>query len=355
MRQSVVKKFTLVEDATFNGVRHRAGDLVEMAVVPADVTNQTEVIDTYLGGYSQFGFAADLVSKVVPVDKEAGQRRDFAKENAFERVETRSGRNGAINEIDHQSTLTPYRVQEYALASFIPYSTETDAEKLYNIRAAAGELIMDKLLLDREYRIWGMLTTLANWNTANRTSLTTNFKWDNGSTKNIRGDIQARVRATLQPITDMYMNPDVAFWFLSDPAIIVYMRQMMGDNAPSADIAAAAMAPGGYAVESFTIPGLPRITIVPGKVMVAGTPTYILGDDVVLATNQPGIPTDGHRVATSWTFRHKGRSGVGVQTNEYIPQGRGLNSGTMFEAGFLDAEFIAAPQAGGLIKDVLST
>lgn len=352
--QPEIKKFRLSEDAEIDGVYRKAGELIEMSVLPADVTNQTEVIDTYLGGYTQFGYAADMVSKVVPVEKEAGQRRDFAKENAFELVDTRSGRNGAINEIDHQSTLASFRVQEYALASFVPYATETDAETLYNIRAASGELIMDKLLLHREVRTWALMTTLANWPSTNKTSITTNFKWDNGSTKQIRADLQARIKASAQPVTDIYLNPDVAFWMLGDADIRTYMRQWLGDNAPTQDLAASAQQ-NGYAVQSFSMPGFPMFHIVPGKVLVAGVMQYILGDDVVLATNQPGVPTDGHRVATSWTFRHKGRSGVGIQTNEYIPQGRGINSGTMFEAGFCEDQFLAAPLAGGLIKDVLST
>lgn len=347
------KTFTLVEDAVIDGVEYAAGSKVTMAVNPSDVTNQTEVLDTYLGGYTPFGFGADLVSKVVTVKKTKGQRRDFSKENAFERVDTRSGRNGAINEIDHSSALTTYATQDYALATFIPYATETDAEVLYNVRQVAGETIMNKLLLDREYRVLGRATTLANWDTNNRTSITTNFKWDNGSTKNPRRDIQARIKATAQPITGIYMNPDVAFWLLGDTEMRAYMRQMLGDNAPGQGLAAAAQT-GQVGVQTFEVPGLPPFTILPGKQLVNGVLDWILQDDVLLVCSQPGVPTDGNRVATLWTFRHNGRSGTGVQTNEYIPQGRGLNSGTMLEAGFSDDDIMGSTIAGGLIKDVLS-
>jgi hypothetical protein len=351
--RALTKTFTLAEDAEIDGQIYLAGRQITMAVNPSDVTNQTEVLDTYLGGYTQFGFGADLVSPIITVKKTKGQRRDFAKENAFERVDTRSGRNGAINEIDHASALTSYATEDYALATYIPFATESDAEELYNVRQVAGENIMNKLLLDREYRVWNMVTTLANWDTANRTSITTNFKWDNGSTKNPRRDIQARIKASAQTITNVYMNPDVAYWLLSDAGVVAYMRQMLGDNAPSADIAAAAQT-GQMGIQTFVIPGIPPITIVPGKMLVSGALDWILGDDVVLASSPPGLPRDGNRVSTMWTFRHNGRSGTGVQTNEYIPQGRGINSGTMLEAGFSDDDIMGSAIAGGLIKDVLS-
>jgi hypothetical protein len=354
--QPQTRRFQLVENMVVDGeILHREGEFVTLAVNPADVTNQTEVLDSYLGGYVPFGFAADMFSKVVIVGKEAGQRRDFSKENAFQRVDTKSGRDGKIREVDHKSELGSYRVQEYALATWIPWATENDAESLYNIRSAAGEMIMWKLALDREVRIFTSLTTVGNWGANNRTTLTTNFKWDNGSTKNPRLDLHNRLKASAQPVTDIGMNPDVAYYYLSDNEVRANMKQMLGDQAVDDMIARAAQA-GETGVETFKVPGLPPIHVLPAKVLneSTGNLDYIMPNDVLLVTNQPGVPRDGQRVATHWTFRHRGRSGTGVVTNEYIPQGRGLNSGTMFEAGFSDDSFFGSLIAGGLIKGALS-
>ena len=344
-----------VVDPVTNQLIHRAGEQVTLAVAPADVNVQTEELDTYLGGYAPFGFGADLASKVVPVDKEAAQRRDFSKENAFEVVEVRSGRNGAIREIDHKSELLSYRVQEYALATFIPWATENDATSLYNIRAAAGEMIMWKLQLAREVRVWTDLTTTANWDSNNYSSLGASYKWNTGASKNPRADIHARIKASAQPVTDIFLNPDVAYHLLSDTEVRNFMKQMLGDGAPSADIAAAADS-GEYGVQTFRIPGLPPVHIVPSKKLNTGTGAleYCLGNHVVLVTNQPGVPRDGNRIATHYTFRHRGRSGTGVTTNEYAPQGRGINGGTMYEVGYSEDSFFASKIAGGLIADVLS-
>lgn len=344
--------FHLTEDVEGVG---KAGTRVLMAVTPAEVGDQARELDTYLAGYSPFFFAADIFSPVVLVDKEKGNRRDFALENMFEVVPTEVGRQGAINELTHLSSTTSYQTFEHGLATFIPWGSQNEAVELYDVRAASGETIMTKLALSREVRVMGALTTLTNWNSNNRTSLTTNFKWDNGSTKNPRADLHARILASAQPITDIGMNPDVAYWFLSDTEVRAYMRQMMGDNAPSPDVARAADSQGYMKLD---IAGFPTIHVCPAKRVPAagGALTYILADDVVMVANPPGgVPRDGKRTATSWTFRSKGRSGTGVVTNEYIPQGRGINGGTMFEAGYGETTFFGTNIAGGLIKDVLST
>lgn len=342
--------FTLAEDSPLG----KAGQIITMAVTPADVSVQTQELDTYLGGFAPFGFGADLVSKVVPIDKEAGQRRDFSLENAFENVDVTSGRHGAMREVDHHSALTAYRVQEYALATYIPWQTENDATALYNVRAAAGEMVAWKLALAREVRIWTALTDTTKWNANNYSSLTSNFIWNGGSTKNPRADLHARIKASAQPITDIFMNPDVAYWLLSDTDMRNFMRQMLGDAAPTADIAASADS-GDYGVQTFRVPGLPPIHIVPAKVknLSTGNLDYVLGPHVVMVTNQPGVPRDGNRIATHMTFRTKGRSGTGVTTNEYIPQGRGINGGTMFEMGYSEDYFFGSNIAGGLIANVI--
>ncbi len=331
----------------------RAGDLVTLSVQPSDTSDQLAEIDTYLGGYSVFAFTADLVAPIAVVKKEKGKRRDFSKENAFEVVPTEVGRQGAINEIQHGSATTDYETMEHALACFIPWASESDAVEAYDVRAAHSRLLADKLLLSREVKVWNFVTTLNNWATTNRTSLTANFKWDNGSTKNPRKDLHDRIEASAQPVTGIFMNPTVGFWFLSDTEVRAYLKQMMGDNAPPADLARAADSQG---YMKFELVGYPPIHICPAKKLSAGNLVYCLGDDVVLSSSPPsGVPIDGMTSASCLTFRHRGKSGTGWVTNEYIPQGRGLNGGRMLETGYGETVFMGSNIAGGLIKDVLST
>lgn len=347
------KSFTLVNDIhDENGnVLRRAGDVITQAVTVSDVS-ETREIETYLGGYSPFGFGADIIAKPVLVDKLRGKRRDFSKANTFQPVNDRTGKTGAIKEIEHQSDVTPYECEEHALAAYIQFETEHDAVANYNVRAAHSTEIGDKLTLNREIEIWGTATTAANWNANNVTTIATAaLKW-NGTAPAILSDLHARIKASAQPVNGIFFNPDVAFVMLKDNDVRSYMRQMLGDAAPSPDVAGNAESMG---VQTFAIPGFPKFYIVPSKVLNATTDAldFILGNDVVFATMPPGAINDGRHVATMMTFRYRGRSGTGWVVNEYVPYGKGLNGGTMFEQGFSDANFIGSNIAGGLIKSVL--
>lgn len=344
--------FTLGADCQFG----KAGEQVTLAVNPVDVNNQTTELENYLGGYKPYEFCADLASGQVPVDKEAGTRRDFSMENAFEVVDTRNGRNGAIKEVKHLSQTGSYKTEEYSLAAFVPFASQNDAAPLYNVRSATSAMLMTKLLLHREVRVFTALATLANWNSNNRTSITTNFKWDNGSTKDPLADLHARIKASAQPVTHILMNPDSAFYFLRDATVIAYMKQMLGDNAPSPAIADAAHTEA--QLQRFRLPGIQgEFVIVPGKKLNTSTGVldYILGDDVLLLSNPAnGFPTDGNTIMSHMTFRAKGRSGTGVTVNEYVPNGRGIEGGWMLEVGFKEDLVFGSTIAGGLLKDVLS-
>jgi len=288
----------------------------------------------------------------VLVDHEAGKRIDRTLASAFTVLETAIGRQGHINEIQDAATRVDYETQEYGLSAFIPWGSENDAIPQYDIRRATSQMLTDLVLLSREVRVWNFVTTLGSWATTNRTSLTTNFKWDNGSTKNPRADVHARVTASAQKVTGMAMNPDVAFWFLSDTEVRAYLKHTMGNDAPNPDMARGADASG---YEMIRLVGLPDIHICPAKKLLSGTLVYVLADDVVLFSNPSTMPTDMFSVNTAKTFRTKGKSGVGWVNNEYIPNGRGLNSGRMLETGFGEVTFMGSNVAGGLIKDVLST
>jgi hypothetical protein len=332
----------------------RAGEIITLAVMPSDTGDQLRTIDNYISGYKNFGFFADVVSPVVIVDQEAGNRIDRSTASAFTLLDTSVGRQGGINEVSDANTRVAYKTQERALACFIPWASENDALQQYNIRTASSVMLADLLLLRREFDVFTFLSTLTNWNTNNRTSLTTNFKWDNGSTKDPRADLHARMKASAQKVTGIAMNPDVAYYFLSDVNVRLYLKAVMGNDAPVPDLAYQ-LGADNKGQETINIVGYPPIYIVGAQYLLAGVLTYVLADDVILFSLPPtNVPTSMFSVATSLTFRHRGKSGTGWVTNEYLPNGRGLNGGRMLETGFGETFFFGSNIAGGLIKDVLS-
>lgn len=341
-RNVIEKRFTLAHDMG----RAKAGELITMAVTPADVAQVTE-LETYLGGYSQDGYVADMVSRLIPIDKETSRRRNHAVTNAFEPVRDEVGRDGAINQIEHASETVDFKTTEHALAAWIPWATENDAT--YPIRQAHSTMISDKLRLNREIAILDALTSTANWTSGHYTTITTNYRWSTGSTKDPVGNLMTYIKASWQRVTDIVMELEVAHYLLKNSDIVARVTRAYGDAAAKEVLETL----GTKELQRVVVPGLPPITIVQTKKYVGSTMSSILADDVI-GLNIPSTLMGGETMATHLTFRYKGRSGTGYTVNEYVPYGRGLNGGTMLEAGYSEHRAMVSGRAGFLLKSVLT-
>ena len=351
-RNVIEKSFTLMQDLG----NAKAGEKIMLAVTPSDTAQVTE-LESYLGGYSQGGLAADLLSPIAPIDKEMFKRRDFSHYNVFAPVEDRVGRDGAINQIEHQSNVIEGKTEEHALAAFIPYAAENDAVSNYNVRAAHVKLISDKLALNREIRRFDKATTVGTWNANNYTTITTNYRWNTGTTKDPLADLTALCLASWAPITNVLMNLQVANYFLADTKVKAAADFVLGQGGAKSGLM---VDNGVFGLQTFKLPGLPPVTIVDAKKYVSGSMTTVLADDVILINN-PTTLSGGETLASFLSLRYRGRSGTGYTVNEYVPYGRGLNGGTMIEAGYADADITPGTGAdsttcriGGLVKSVLT-
>jgi hypothetical protein len=340
----LLKKFTLAEDMA--GAKE--GEVITMAVTVSDVSNTT-VLETLLGGYANSEMAADMVSPLVPVQKETFKWRDFSHLNEFAPVEDRVGRTGHISQIEHISEMQEAKVEEHALAAWIPWAAENDADSNYNVRAAHAQMIQSKLALNREIRIWDRLTSTTNWTAGHYTTLTTNYLWPAGSTKDPLKDLNTYIKASWQPVTNIFMSAEAAGYFVADTKVVALLERInaaAGSPSTVVDI-------GSRAIQTIRLPGYPPIHVCSAKKYVSAAMGYILDDDIV-GVNLPAQLAGGNTKATHLSFRYRGRSGTGYTVNEYVPWGRGLNGGTMLEAGFSDGDVMVSGTAGFLIKGVVS-
>lgn len=351
-RNVIEKSFTLMQD--LGGAK--AGEKIMLAVTPSDTAQVTE-LESYLGGYSQGGFGQDILAPIVPIDKETTKRRDFSHYNAFAPVEDRVGRDGAINQVEHQSAVVQFTTEEHALAAFIPYAAENDAVGSYNVRASHSQLIKDKLDLNSEIRWFDKATTVGTWNASNYTTITTDYRWNTGTTKDPLADIRARIKASWCPVTDILMNIEVSGYFLADTKVKAAADFVLGTGGAKGNLIVESAVTG---IQSFKLPGLPPVHVIDSRKFTSGAMSTILADDVILI-NRPSTLSGGNTLASFLRMRYRGRSGTGYTVNEYVPYGRGLNGGTMLEAGFADADIVPGTGAdsttsrvGGLIKSVLT-
>lgn len=330
----------------------KAGQRVTLELQPADVHDPTELA-TYLGGYKPFPFRGDEASPAVLGDNDEDRFRDFSSNDAFRRVDVKGATSGAVPEVDPQTSLSNFKVVERFVGAFVPKQTEMNAGNLYRPRMAAGRRARWAIELDREIDVWNLLGTNTSFAAANRLALTGTQNWNGGADSDPIRDLQTILEATAQPVTRFWMNQVVGNAFIRHDKVRDHMRQFLGDGSAPSTLASVANA--GMQTVDFAIPGLPPISIAAAKVLNETTSVldFILGNVVVAVGQPPGVPTDGEEIATSWTFRRRGPSGVGLEIREFELENRGPLGGTMMVVSMADIALITANNVGGHISGVI--
>jgi len=334
----------------------KAGQRVTLELTPSDVHDPAE-IPSYLAGYRNWTYRADEMSKVVLVDNDEDKFRSFSQDDAFEPVKVKGALTGPIPEVDPRSSLDTYKVVDRYIGSFVPAITESQRGNAYAPRMAAARRCRNALMLDRELDVCGpsgLLTTSTNWNSAQVHTLAAGENWNGGANADPISALQHAIEASAQPIAEIWMNQKLAHLFISNPTVRDHMRQLLGDgNANNIAVGVANMAASGAPID-FMIPGLPPIKVLSAKYKnTSGVVTYIMPDIVLLLTSPPGVPSDGEEIATSYTFRRRGPSGVGLESREFVVEGRGPYGGTMVVIAMADIAKMTGSNCGGYINGVI--
>lgn len=331
----------------------KAGQTIQLALAPQDV-RETEEISTYVAGYTPQGFRSEEACPVIMVDNASDKFRTFNESNVFRPVEVRTSRQAFVPEVDPQSAISTYLVEERALGAFVPKATSR--QSTFDVKSISSRRIADALALDREIRIFGstggLLTTPGNWNPNNVTQVGAGgAKWNQLTTADPIGDIQEMINRSAQIVTNIWMPQEVSQNFMRCVSVRDHLRTHHGDNPTSEGEKKSTF---GGIILDYEIPGLPPIRVVPQKVENPSTQLldFIFQNRVVL-TGDPGVPTDGESIQTCGSFRERKESGNGIIVREYEVEGRGLEGGEMLVSGHAEEERMIATNVGGLIEDVL--
>ena len=333
----------------------RAGETVMLTLSPQELV-VSEIIDTLLFGFKPVGLRADEVCPIQLVDVDIGQYRVFGLNNAFRPINVISSIQADIPEVDVDSSLQSYQVQERALGGFIPTVTQlnaTNSRQAFDPKAALARKIAYALALEREIRVWTMLKTSGSWNAANRATISAGAEWNDAENGDPMTDIMDRIEATAQPITDIWVNPLVAHSVLRSKSIKDYIRTLGGDAGPvGRDIAQATTNMNNM---DFVIPGLPPFHVVASKVLneSTGALDFILDDTVILTSSPPGAGSSGEDMMTCKTFRRRGPSGNGWTTREFQLERRGLHGGVFMASGYAEQIAMIAGTVGGAIFNTI--
>lgn len=334
----------------------KAGQRVNLELTPADVHDPAE-IPSYLAGFKNWTYRADEASKVVLVDNDEDKFRSFSQDDAFEPVRVKGALTGPIPEVDPRSSLDTYKVVDRYIGSFVPAVTEMQKGNNYQPRMAAGRRCRNALMLDRELDVFGpagLLTTSGNWAAGQVHTLAAGEQWNGGANANPIAALQHAIEESAQPVAEVWMNQKLGHLFIANASVRDHMRMLLGDGSAQNLAVAVANAASGGAPIDFMIPGLPPIKISAAKYKnTSGVLTYIMPDYAVLITAPPGVPMDGEEIATSYTFRRRGPSGVGIEAREFIVEGRGPHGGTMIVVAMADIAKMTGNNCGGLINGII--
>ena len=187
----------------------KAGQTIQLALTPQDV-RETEEISSYVAGYAPQGFRSEEACPVIMVDNASDKFRTFSESNVFRPVEVRTSRQAFIPEVDPQSAISTYLVEERALGAFVPKATAR--QSTFDVKAISSRRIADALALDREIRIFGsaggLLTTAADWNANNGTQVGAGAaKWNQLTTAAPIGYLQDMSNRHASIATNIRMPP----------------------------------------------------------------------------------------------------------------------------------------------------
>lgn len=272
------------------------GNLVKMDLGPGDVHVQ-QALTNFALGYSQAGFAADIVSPTVPVPKQSDKYYIFDPANEFAAPDaTLVAAGGNPPEVNPKFSTTPYSTNPYALAAFLPLEVIGNQDAVLNLAFRAARLVLKKLLLLRELRVQKAAFTTANFPDAGHlTQLTALQKWNGGSNSDPVRNIRAIIEACLAPITGMVMSRDTWHAFTENPAVQKYV----------AFKSAAAPLPQKTDMDQWAaLLDMPKPIVCDARSMTsAGAFPYIWSGSVFLFHQEQGIPVDGYSTASMKTFR----------------------------------------------------
>lgn len=306
-----------------------AGQRVSFALSPTDVHDATEM-PTYLAGYRPFGYRADEMSKVLLVDNTTDKYRTFNSDDAFRRVSVKTSHNAPVPEVDPKSSLETYKTIPRAVGSFVPNVTSAQAGNSYDPKFAAMRRCRRALDLDREMDVLALLGTNTNWDSNVRTALGAGYNWNGGTDSNPIKALQDAIETSWQQVTGIWMNQQLAHAFMRHSEVRNHLRQFYGDGPVSG--MSRQIANAGNANVDLEIPGLPPIHVTASKVKNESTENidYILSSGTCFGvTVVPGTPMDGEEIATTYTFRYKGPSGVGYEVREVEIGYRGASGGVL--------------------------
>lgn len=139
-------------------------------------------VDPYLTGialaYRNRSLIADAVlPRMQPYDRETFKYSKWTLAEGFTIPDTKVGRKSIPAEVEFNAAEVTDSTVDYGLDDLVPWNDQQNAAPSLDPEARAAEVLSDLVALDREKRVADLVFTLANYPSANRTTLSGTSQW----------------------------------------------------------------------------------------------------------------------------------------------------------------------------------
>lgn len=180
--------------------------------------------------YRNEAMVADQVLPRVRVGKQEFKYFKYTKEDPFTVPDTRVGRKSAPNMVETGGTEVTDSTVDYGLEDAIPVADIQNADSRYNPLARATVYLTDLIELDREVRVATAVTTLANYPSAQRATLSGTGQWSDWTNSNPASAILSAMDAMVMRPNMLVIGQQVATQLMQHPKVVQIVNKTSQSN-----------------------------------------------------------------------------------------------------------------------------
>jgi hypothetical protein len=285
-------------------------------------------IDVVLTGISvawpNEGLVGNVLFPAVPVMKQSDKYYIYqGREGWYPALDDARAPGSEANEVPGLTvSLGSYYAQEHALQIAVTDEERENADSPLSPDVDGAEMLASRIALGKEYRIYTLVTTAANFNTSLTAipGTTTGFgpQWDNSANATPVRDIRTAFRL-VHGIS--FLNPNQAIIpyrvmsALEDSQDFISRIQYVERAILTPDLVASLLS-----LSNVVVPGFGIATNNPGQTLAL---SYLWNKEVLLAYTppRPGLKVPAFAYQFTWGFGNGGAGGLGFGSGAFSGQG----------------------------------
>lgn len=304
-------------------------------------------LSTFIAGYSNGDYIADVVCPVIKSDKLSDKFQTFSRVDASTPIDSQMGPTRATaNEDDYTVSTTAFQCETYALKGYVSNDEIQNADDPHRPREKRARHLMNRILLGREIRAATLLQTTGNYASAN-TSAAGNV-WSDATNGTPLADLHL-MRAALAP--GMYEETKVVLAIALEVWQALIRHPDMNGGGNAAPVATMDMVKAAINVDEILISDAMKNSANRGA---AATYVRVWDKTKAVMVRVPVGEPEGETGLFAGTFRFNGASGEGVTVRRWDAPEYGANGGEAIQVVLEDDEVVVQNDMGYCLTGVLS-